>query len=325
MQVLSGKTLTDQQDTSHFICKLSALSWISAAGEDAESFFQSQFTNDVSTLDEDHSQVHGYCNPKGRLFCVVRMVRHHGGFLLQLPVALRDAVIERLRKYVLRARVTLSGADDLGGLGVAGSAGAAALTQHLGPLPDADNGYLRCGEFGIYGLPGALPRFQVVGPPSELEPLWHALSGLLPARERQAWARLDIGAGIPVILPPTSEAFVPQMVNLDLIGGVNFQKGCYPGQEIVARMHYLGKLKQRMIRAQVTTATAPKPGDKVYSPEHGDQSAGTVVDAQPAGPGCFDVLAVVQLAAYRAGRLCLNDPSGPALEPGSLPYDVPTD
>lgn len=325
MQILSGKTLTDQKDTSHFICKLSALSWISAAGADAESFFQSQFTNDLSTLDESHSQLHGYCNPKGRLLCVVRLVRHHEGFLLQLPIALHDAIIGRLRKYVLRARVTLSSADHLGGLGVAGSAGAAALTQHLGPLPDADNGYLRRSEFGICGLPGPVPRFQVVGPRSDLQSLWDTLNEPLQARESHAWARLDIGAGIPVILPPTSEAFVPQMVNLDLIGGVSFQKGCYPGQEIVARMHYLGKLKQRMIRAQVTTTNAPKPGDKVYSPEHGDQSAGTVVDAQPAGPECFDVLAVVQLAAYRAGRLCLNDPSGPALEPGSLPYDVPTD
>ncbi len=316
------KNLTD---ISCLLCKLSALSWVYAEGEDAESFLQSQFTNDLSALDEGHSQLHGYCNPKGRLLCIVRLVRHNDGFLLQLPTALSDAIVERLRKYVLRAKVSLNTADQLAGIGIAGQPAADALTQHLGPLPDTDNGYLRRGVFGVYGLPGPLPRFQIVGPMSDLQPLWDALSEPLQPQPAWAWSRLDIGAGIPQILPSTSEAFVPQMVNLDLVGGISFQKGCYPGQEIVARMHYLGKLKQRMIRAQVTTSAAPKPGDKVYSPEHGAQSAGTLIDAQPSGPGCFDVLAVVQLAAYRAGKLSLNDPNGSTLEPKSLPYDVPTD
>jgi folate-binding protein YgfZ len=301
------------------------LSWVYAKGDDAESFLQAQFTNDLSTLDKSHSQLHGYCNPKGRLLCIVRLVRHDDGFLLQLPSQLCDAIIERLRKYVLRAKVVLNTADDLAGIGVAGHRATEMLTQHLGPLPDTGNGYLRQGVLGVYGLPGSLPRFQVIGPRPGLQPLWDTLSALLRPQEARSWAHLDIGAGIPQILPPTSEAFVPQMVNLDLVGGVSFQKGCYPGQEIVARMHYLGKLKQRMIRAQVTTNAAPKPGDKIYSPEHREQSVGTLVDAQPSGPGCFDVLAVVQLTAYRAGRLFLNHSDGPALEPRSLPYDVPTD
>jgi folate-binding protein YgfZ len=294
-------------------------------GGDAESFVQSQFTNDVSALDHSHSQLHGYCNPKGRLLCIMRLVRHNDGFLLQLPTALCQAIVERLRKYVLRAKVSLNRAEHWAGIGVAGHPAAAALIQHVGPLPDTDNGYLRRGALCVYGLPGPVPRFQVIGPMSELQPLWDALSEPLEPQQAWAWSRLDIDAGIPQILPPTSEAFVPQMVNLDLVGGVSFQKGCYPGQEIVARMHYLGKLKQRMIRAQVTTTAAPGPGDKVYAREHGEQSAGTLVDAQPSGPERFNVLAVVQLTAYRTGKLSLNDPNGPVLEPRPLPYDVPTD
>ncbi len=325
MSYENDNSVNSQVEVSHLLCKLSALSWIYAEGEDAPSFLQSQFTNDLSALDEGHSQLHGYCNPKGRLLCIVRLVRHNDGFLLQLPSALCPAIVARLGKYVLRAKVSLNAADQLAGIGIAGHLAADVLTQHLGPLPDTDNGYLRRGVLGVYGLPGSVPRFQVIGPASDLQPLWDALSKSLQPQPTWAWAGLDIGAGLPQILPQTSEAFVPQMVNLDLVGGVSFQKGCYPGQEIVARMHYLGKPKQRMIRAQVTTTAAPKPGDKVYSPEHREQRAGTLVDAQPNGPGCFDVLAVVQLTAYRAGKLCLNDPHGPALEPRSLPYEVPTD
>ncbi len=310
---------------SHLLCKLSALSWVYAEGEDAAYFLQSQLTNDVSALDNSHSQLHGYCNPKGRLLCIVRLVRHNHGFLLQLPTELRDAIVERLRKYVLRAKLSVNPADDLAGVGVAGRPAVDALTQHLGPLPATDNGYLQRGALGVYGLPGPVPRFQIIGPWSDLQPLWDALSGSLQACPPSAWSRLDISAGIPQILPATSEAFVPQMVNLDLVGGVSFEKGCYPGQEIVARMHYLGKLKQRMIRAQVTTSAAPKPGDKIYVPDRGEQSAGTLVDAQLSAPGCYDVLAVVQLNAYRAGKLLLNDANGPELEPRSLPYDLPAD
>lgn len=314
-----------QSDITEYLCKLSNLSWIFVEGEDAESFLQSQFTNDLSTLEDGHSQVHGYCNPKGRLLCVMRVVRHDGGFLLQLPTGLCDAIIARLHKYVMRARVTLDRADHLDAFGIAGRKVAETLTEHLGPLPETDDGYLRRGVVGVYGLPGPLPRYQVVAPRSDLQPLWEALdTPPLQVLESGAWARLDIGAGIPVILPQTSEAFVPQMVNLDLIGGVSFEKGCYPGQEIVARMHYLGKLKQRMIRAQVSTDSAPKPGDKVYSRDHGHQSVGTVVDAQPAGPQCFDMLAVVQLSAYAAGSLALSSPDGPALQSESLPYELPT-
>ncbi len=309
----------------NILCKLSTLSWVYVDGKDAGSFLQSQLTNDVSALDERHSQLHGYCNPKGRLLCIVRLVRHDEGFFMQLPAALSDAIVARLRKYVLRAQVNLNTAAHLCGIGSAGQLAATALTQRLGPLPATDNGYVRHGELGVYGLPGALPRFQVIGPEAAIQSLWDALSEPLQPQEPGSWSQLDIGAGIPQILPPTSEAFVPQMVNLDLIGGISFQKGCYPGQEIVARIHYLGKLKQRMIRAQVKTTAAPKPGDRVYSPAHGEQSTGTVVDAQPSGPGCFDLLAVVQLTAYRAGDLCLNEPNGPALEPRFLPYDVPVD
>jgi len=314
-----------QLDKSDILCDLSSESWLCAAGQDAESFLQGQLTNDIAALDTRHSQLQGLCNPKGRLICVLRVVRHRQGFLLQLPAKLSAEVLNRLKKYVLRAKVNLEIADHLIGIGIAGPDSVDLLTRGIGPVPEAPGGYREIGELGVYRLPGRVPRFQVAGPVSDVCRLWETLSGSLNPVGPVPWALLDIQAGIPQIYPETSELFVPQMINLDLIDGVSFKKGCYPGQEIVARMHYLGKLKQRMIRAQVETDTVPQPGDRIFSAEHGEQSAGTVLNAQPLGSNRYDLLVVVQLSGYRNGKLFFDNPNGPALSTSSLPYDIPVD
>ncbi len=127
------------------------------------------------------------------------------------------------------------------------------------------------------------------------------------------WAWLDIMAGIPSVHPGTNEEFVPQMANLEVVGGVNFKKGCYPGQEIVARMQYLGKLKQRMYRAHFAGEVAPRPGDAIYAPDFPGQSAGTVVEAQPSPDGGYDLLAVIQISSADAGELHFGSETGPRL------------
>jgi hypothetical protein len=139
----------------------------------------------------------------------------------------------------------------------------------------------------------------------------------------EVWDRLGILSGIPTVTPATQEAFVPQMVNLDLIGGVSFEKGCYPGQEIVARMHYRGTLKQRMYLAHGTEATPPQAGDKLYSPAFGEQASGTIVSAARSPEGGFDALAVIQTAAAGKREIRWNSPDGPALTLLPLPYPIP--
>jgi folate-binding protein YgfZ len=133
---------------------------------------------------------------------------------------------------------------------------------------------------------------------------------------------LEIRAGIPVVTPTTQEAFVPQMVNLDLIGGVSFEKGCYPGQEIVARMHYRGTLKQRMYLAHVAGTDSPQAGDKLYSPAFGAQASGTIVNAARSPEGGHDLLASIQIASAAKGEVHLKSPDGPALQLLPLPYPV---
>ena len=127
---------------------------------------------------------------------------------------------------------------------------------------------------------------------------------------------------IPAILPGTVEEFVPQMANLELIGGVSFTKGCYPGQEIVARMHYLGRLKQRMFRAHVESALPPRPGTPVFAPDLPGQSTGSVLDAQPAPEGGYDLLVVAHLSSRETGELHLQASDGPRLMPENLPYPL---
>ena len=321
----NDNTTNYQLDEIGILCDLSFESWLCAAGQDAESFLQGQLTNDIASLDARHSQLQGFCSPKGRLICVLRVVRHRQGFLLQLPAELSTGVLNRLKRYVLRAKVNLEIADHLIGIGIAGPDSVDLLSQGIGPVPDAPGGYREIGELGIYRLASRIPRFQVVGPVSDICPLWETLSGPLNPVGPVPWALLDIQAGIPQIYPETSELFVPQMINLDLIDGVSFKKGCYPGQEIVARMHYLGKLKQRMIRAQVEIDTVPRPGDRIFSPDHGEQSAGTVLNAQPLGSNQYDLLVVVQLSGYRNGKLFFKNLNGPALSALPLPYDIPVD
>ncbi|MDO8705651.1 MAG: hypothetical protein Q7J84_11975, partial [Sulfuricaulis sp.] len=132
-----------------------------------------------------------------------------------------------------------------------------------------------------------------------------------------------IMAGIPSVHPGTIEEFVPQMANLEAVGGVNFKKGCYPGQEIVARMQYLGKLKQRMYRAHVQGGVLPRPGDAIFAPDFPGQSAGTVVDAQAAPDNGYDLLAVIQISSAGAGELHLKNEIGQLLSLQPLPYTLP--
>jgi len=155
----------------------------------------------------------------------------------------------------------------------------------------------------------------------EAKSLWDEFSQHLQLASFDAWRLSEIRAGMPVIYPQTSEAFVLQMANLDLLAGVNFNKGCYPGQEIVARMQYLGKLKQRMYRAHVfTTQQVPRPGDAIHTPDLPGQTVGTVVDARCSPESGYDMLAVIHKSSVQEGSLYLSGDQEARLSIEDLPY-----
>jgi len=304
---------------------LTHLSLIRAQGEEAATFLNNQLSNDVRQVDGTHSQLAAYCTAKGRILAIFRIFRRDGHYLLQLPAPLQNSILERLRKYVLRAKVTLESADqELRGIGFSGPDAPVILQGVFRSLPDRDGACLTQDDVTVLRLSGVHPRFACMAPTPTAITLWEKLSTKAVKAGPGCWAWLDITAGLPTILPETSEAFVPQMVNLELLGGVSFDKGCYPGQEIVARMHYLGKPKQRMVRAHVSGETeSPQPGDAVYAPDLHGQAAGHIVAAQPAPGSGYDLLAVIQTSWTADGRFHLLSETGPRLEVQALPYAVP--
>ncbi len=309
---------------SDALVDLSHLSLIRATGADAQSFLQGQLSNDIKLLNESRSQLSSYSTPKGRMLAIFRIFRQGDAYLLQLPAVLRDDTLKRLKMFVLRAKVSLEPADDLVALGISGPKAAALVAEATHMAPPADvNGCATHATMSVLALPGPQPRFEIVATLDTARACWDALKTHAQRCAPSVWEWLDIMAGVPTVLPATREAFVPQMANLDLVSGVNFKKGCYPGQEIVARVQYLGQLKSRMVRLHAEAASPPRAGDAVYSAAFGAQAAGTVVDAKPSPTGGYDLLAVIQLSAAKSGDLCLGAPEGPAAQLLDLPYPLP--
>ncbi len=309
----------------NILADLSDFALIRARGEDTQNFLNGQLSNDVRQLDATHSQLASWCSPKGRMMVIFRLFKRGNDILLQLPAVLLENSLKRLRMFVLRAKVTLESVDtELVCIGLSGPEAEAMLRDAAGFTPQGDNACETRDEMTIISLPGPHPRFEIVAPTAAIMTLWDSLKSKATPVAPPVWAWLDIMAGIPSVHPETSEAFVPQMANLEIVGGVNFKKGCYPGQEIVARMQYLGRLKQRMYRAHVEGNALPRPGDAVFAPDFPGQSAGTVVSAQPAPDSGFDLLAVIQISSADAGELHLGSETGPKLSLQPLPYSVST-
>ena len=300
------------------LCNLPDVGLIRFSGEDAQTFLHNQLTCDVEALAPGRSTYGAYCTPKGRVLATFLLWRTADAFFMQLPASLREPIQKTLTRFILRAKVK---AEDVAGdwalLGASGSDADTVARRAAGQAPaEAHHVSLAPGSMAIR-LPG--DRCEIVTrwdkAASLVEPGWENAG---PER----WEWLDIRAGVPVITPATQEEFVPQMVNLDLIGGVSFEKGCYPGQEIVARMRYRGTLKQRMVLASVKSAEKPAPGDKLHSADFGDQACGTIVNAASSPDGGHDLLASVQISAIEKGDVRWKSLDGLPLQLLALPYST---
>jgi folate-binding protein YgfZ len=309
--------------TGDVCCDLSHLGLITARGPDTEHFLQGQLTCDVRQVTPEHSLIGAHCNPKGRALACFRLFRREDGYALELPQAMVDATLGRLRKYLLMSKSVLENASDtLARIGVAGPNAASLLESALGAVPEMVNGVIAADNMTAIRLPGLQPRFELHGAARELGVIWNALAPNVTPVGAEAWRLLDILSGIPTIYPETVEAFVPQMINLQRLEGISFQKGCYTGQEIVARTHHLGRIKRRMYLAQVDSPIRPQPGDLLYSPQaDASQSAGQLADACRHPEGGYAVLAVALIECAEQGSLHLGDSSGPVLQLEPLPYD----
>lgn len=302
------------------VCDLSHFGLMQFSGEDAQSFLQGQLTNDVKRVSGSVGQYTAYCTPKGRMLASMLLFMDHDGYKLQLPQALLPGVLKRLSMYILRAKVKAADAsEDSVRLGLAGSRAAEALAE-LGEIPSATLDAVHADGIDIIRL--GEQRFELFAAPDRAVRIWEALRRTATPVGAACWQWLEIRAGVPIVLPETQEAFVPQMVNLERIGGVSFKKGCYPGQEIVARTHYLGKLKRRMYLAHVDSEQAPAPATPIFSPDLEGQASGDVVVSAAAPQGGYDLLAVMQISSREQGEAHLGHPDGPLLEWLPLPYPL---
>jgi len=297
---------------------------ISAEGADTTDFLQGQFSNDIQQVSTEASQLNAYCSPKGRILASFRLFYLKDKYYLEMPQALVEQTLKRLRMFVMRSQVTLDDASDgMARLGLSGPDSEQSISDCGLACPTEVDDAHQTGDVLVLRIPGPSPRFEIHGPVADLIPLWDQLAAKTTSVGADTWSLLDIQSGLPVIQTQTVESFVPQMVNLELINGVNFKKGCYPGQEIVARMQYLGKLKKRMYRAHVDSTDGIQAGDTLYSgSSDNSQSIGNIVNAQRSPAGGYDVLAVIQITEVANGQVRLGDKNGSILEISELPYSL---
>jgi folate-binding protein YgfZ len=292
------------------------LSVVRAAGPDASTFLQGQFTNDTRLLHDGCTQLSACNTSHGRVIAIARLRQTDDAIYALVPTDLAAKLITHLRKFVLRAKVDLLHAHDLQvGAIQTGNAGAGAV------LPLIDEGALTLspvpmsGSTEVVTFQYAPGREIIAAPPAA----WRSISGLSLTRPNPRaasdWQLADIRDGLPQVDPATSEQFVPQMLNLDLINGVSFTKGCYNGQEIVARTQNLGRIKRRTLRFKLVAGPAPAPMQGLY---HDGVKLGEVLMSADVGIGA-ELLAVTSLDA-EGHALKLED--GRVATPAGLPYEV---
>ena len=283
---------------------LDHMALIKIDGADAESFLQGQLTNDLDLLREHCGQINAYCTPKGRALAIFQLFRDKNWFWMLIPQEIADGLLKRLKMYVMRAKVTFIIQKTDTYIGAVGKS-ATEYSDHQ----------------STFELNDHFQRTLIVSESQALD------IGASPdsAADGSIWKLLDIRAGIPQVYANTNEVFIPQNVNLDIIGGVSFRKGCYPGQEIVARLKYLGKSKQRMGRAHINEQESVVPGDGIFSEERPNQKSGVIVDAVRLADKSFEVSAMVPASKMDMKGLHLNSVSGPELDCLQLPYSIPAE
>jgi folate-binding protein YgfZ len=294
----------------HGVAPIAHLGVIKIEGEDAAKFIHGQLTHDFSLLDLHTARLAAFCSAKGRMQAsFIGFKRSATEILLVCSQDLLPATLKRLSMFVMRAKAKLSDASaDYAIYGLLGDA--------TKPIADQDHSTWAKAEYdsstlvNLYPADG-VPRQLWIAPTGTPPPQGQALSSDL-------WLWTEVRSGVATISAPVVEAFVPQMLNYESIGGVNFKKGCYPGQEVVARSQFRGTLKRRAFVVHADAGMAA--GDEVFAADDGSQPVATVVQAAPAPLGGFDAIVSAQLSAVERGTLHLGSNNGPALQILPLPY-----
>ena len=283
---------------------LGLLEW---AGEDAKSFLHNQLTSDINHLPATSAQHSAWCTAKGRMQASFVLYRRGPDYRALVSSDLLPATQKRLQMFVLRSKVKtadLSASHEI--IGLSGPQAEAALYGAALPIPAKVMESAESADGTIVRLEQS--RFVLIVASEAAADWWTKLAANARPVGTPAWHWLDIQAGIPRIVDATKEAFIPQMVNFDKIGGVSFHKGCYPGQEIVARTQYLGKVKRHLYR--IHAANPLVAGASIFAPDSPDHPCGMVANAAPSPAGGYDALVVMQESFVESTNLTLGTPDG---------------
>ncbi|MDZ3995723.1 folate-binding protein YgfZ [Pseudomonas sp. Teo4] len=305
---------------SAFFSPLSHEGILAVRGSDAGKFLQGQLTCNINYLSPEHASLGARCMVKGRMQSSFRILPEGNGYLLAMASELLEAQLADLKKYAVFSKATLT--DESAAWARFGLQGGAAALDALGMAQPATAGATVRHE-RLIAIGVSTDRVELWVPAEQADAVREQLAAALPEGSVNDWLLGQIRAGIGQVTGPTRELFIPQMINLQAVDGVSFKKGCYTGQEIVARMQYLGKLKRRQYRLALDQQEAPAPGAEIFSPTHGS-SVGEVVIAANTDQGC-ELLAVLSAEAVEDDNLHLGGLEGPRLTLLDLPYTLDRD
>lgn len=307
---------------SGYICLINDQSLILASGNDAASFLHNQLSNDVEHLSANQARYGGYCTPKGRMLASFLYWRHGDNILLQCSASLQPGVQKRLQMFIMRAKASLQDVtDEYAIIGLGGEQVQTFLRSLFDQLPEEINAKSDSAYGTLMRVHDAFEaaRYQWVVSHEIFAQIQTEIPAAMQIVDASIWRLGDIHAGIPQVIEKTKEQFVPQMINFELIGGVNFKKGCYPGQEIVARSQYLGKLKRRMAIAAVD-AEHIEAGMEIFSENDATQPCGMIVNAERDFDNNFACLIEIKLADQEENKVHLAKVDGTILKFLALPY-----
>ena len=304
--------------SNNVLCDLNHLGLLEIDGADAVSFLQGQVTNDVKLLTGTNAHYSAYCNPKGRMLALFLAFAHYDHLHLQFNRELLEPIMKRLKMYVMRSKVEIKDvSENIIRFGLNGPQALSMLAPLFSAIPSQDYELVSLENGAILKLPSITNynRYEIFTDAINAPIIWNILKQSCQLVGKPCWDWLEIQVGIPEIVPATQEQFVPQMLNLDILNGINFKKGCYTGQEIIARTHYLGSVKRRTYLVEIACEIAPHAGEKIM--DAAQNEIGQIVRVAPNSTGNFDVLAELRIDAVAAGELNCK---GAALNPKNLPY-----
>ncbi|MEE9354671.1 MAG: hypothetical protein V3U75_03695 [Methylococcaceae bacterium] len=261
--------------------------FIKVSGQDAKTLLQGQATCNIEDVNEHQSSFGAFCNPKGRTFTTFIICQHNDNYFLLLPHQLIGSIVNRLKLFILRSKVMVDDvSDEFIQIGLT-SRSTSNKPFPFFPIQDWNVKFEK--DFMTIKVPSANSRFLIISAANDAQKVWAKLQNILPAKARSSvyWQQQDIFDGIPWTSSETTELFIPQAMNVENLDGISYTKGCYTGQEIVARTHYLGKIKRKLTHGELISGTDPKPGESIHYANNNKTSAGTILNVVRVQNRCF--------------------------------------